>query len=369
MWREPCHNRGMRREWWRIVVVGGAAVAALWPLSSAGVDRWFGRGVYPVLQRTLTSVSNRAPFALFDVLLVLAVAVVLWGYVTVFRSPRGSRWRVARRRLWQGVVAAALVYLAFLALWGLNYQRPPVTAMVDFSRDRITREAVRALNATSLEELSRARAGLPERLDQWRSRDAMVELLRPGVARAAAALGLPSDVVPGRPKSTLLDPYFTRAGVSGMTDPFLLETLLASNLLAFELPHVIAHEWGHLAGLARESEASFFGWLVCVNGAPEARYSAWVETFVLTLPAFDAEERSARVDGLPAAVRADLRAAAERTRRDEVQRLRLVAWTAYDSYLKANRVSSGVRNHSEVVQLLVGTRFDAGWRPVLRGAR
>jgi hypothetical protein len=33
-----------------------------------------------------------------------------------------------------------------------------------------------------------------------------------------------------------------------MTDPFLLETLLASNLLPFEVPAVIAHEWGHLAG-------------------------------------------------------------------------------------------------------------------------
>ncbi len=366
---QACHNRGVRREWWRILVVAGAAAMAIWPLSPAGVDRWFGRGVYPVLQRTLTSVSNLAPFAVFDALLVLAVAVVLWSYVTVFRSPRGSRWRVARRRLWQGVVAAAIVYLTFLALWGLHYQRPPVTAVVDFRRDRITPDAVRALNATALAELSRAREGLPTSLDQWPSRDAVAERLRPDLSRAAAALGLAADVVPGRPKSTLLDPYFTRAGVSGMTAPFLLETLLASNLLAFELPHVIAHEWGHLAGLARESEASFFGWLVCVNGGPEARYSAWVETFVLTLPAFDAEERRARVERLPEAVRADLRAAAERTRRDEVQRLRLVAWTAYDSYLKANRVSSGVRNYSEVVQLLVGTRFDPGWHPVLRGVR
>ena len=217
-------------------------------------------------------------------------------------------------------------------------------------------------------KLVRARAGLPGPLDDWPSREQMARELQPHLAAAAAALALPSTVVPGRPKSTLLDPYFTRAGVSGMTDPFLLETLVATNLLAFETPQVIAHEWGHLAGLARESEASLFAWILCVGGPPEARYSAWIETFVLTLPALDGEERRARVERLPPAVRADLREAALRTERDEVPRLRLMAWTTYDRYLKANRVDSGVRNYSEVVQLIVGTRFGPGWRPVRRDA-
>ena len=61
-----------------------------------------------------------------------------------------------------------------------------------------------------------------------------------------------------------------------------------------------------------------------------------------------------------------MRAAAERTRRDEFQRLRLFAWTTYDAYLKANRVDSGVRNYGEVVRLITGTRFDPDWRPVRR---
>jgi hypothetical protein len=359
----------VKREWWRILVVGAAAMAAVLPLPAGVVDRWFGRAMYPATQRVLTKVSNGVPFALFDPLLVCAAAFVVWGVTSVWRSPRGNRRRLAFRRVWEGLAAAAIVYLGFLGLWGMNYQRPPITERVDFSRSRITREAVRALNVTALVELTRSRAGLPERLADWPSRDRVAAELRPGLAPAAAALGLSPGVVAGRPKLTMLDPYFVRAGVSGMTDPFFLETLVASNLLAFETPQVIAHEWGHLAGLARESEASFFAWIVCVNGTPEARYSAWLETFALTVGAFEGEERRARLDALPAAARADLRAAAERTRRDEVQPLRLFAWTTYDRYLKANRVDSGTRNYGEVVQLLVGTRFGPGWRPVLRGAR
>ncbi len=173
----------------------------------------------------------------------------------------------------------------------------------------------------------------------------------------------------GRPKHTLLDVYFTRAGVSGMTSPFFLETLIASNLLPFERPGVIAHEWGHLAGFARESEASFFGLLVCLHGNDAAQYSAWLDIFVRTLGARDRDDRRAVIAALPEAVRADLRAMAERSERDQVRAVSLVAWRAYDTYLRSQRVESGVRNYGEVVRLLAGTRFEAGWRPALRTAR
>ena len=347
-------------------MIGVAAAAAVWPLPPAFVERWFGGAWYPGVQRVLTRMSNLVPVAFIDVLLVAAVAAVVWASVSVWRAPRGDRWRVARRHLTLDLTIGAAAYLVFLAAWGLNYQRPPVTGRVDFDGERVTRAAVRALNDTALAELVRARAGLPSSLDGWPSRPEVAATLVPGLARTTAALGLPRGVVPGRPKFTLLDPYFTRAGISGMTDPFFLETLVASNMLAFETPMVIAHEWGHLAGLARESEASFFGWLVCLQGPPEARYSAWYEAFLLTLPAFDRDERRARLEALPEPVRADIRAAAARTQRDEVQPLRLVAWRTYDAYLKANRVESGVRNYGEVVRLMAGTRFDASWRPVRR---
>jgi hypothetical protein len=42
-----------------------------------------------------------------------------------------------------------------------------------------------------------------------------------------------------------------------MTDPFFLETLVASDVLPFERPFLVAHEWSHLAGIADEGEANF----------------------------------------------------------------------------------------------------------------
>jgi hypothetical protein len=351
------------------LVVSAAVAAAVLPVPSDVVEQHYARAWYPSIQRALTSISNAFPFALIDALILAAVLVLLAGAASGLRAPRGQRVAMLARRAWQGAVAVSVAYLAFLAAWGANYRRQPVAAMVDFDEGRVTRAAVAALNETALGELSRLRPGLPPGAAGWADPRAMAADLLPALETGTVLLRLPGPVRAGRPKWTLLDFYFTRAGVSGMTDPFFLETLLASNLLPFERPAVIAHEWGHLAGLARESDASFFGLLVCLHGNAAARYSAWLDIFLRTLGSRDREERQAVSARLPDAVRADLRAMAERSARDQVRTVSLLAWHTYDTYLRAQRVESGVRNYSEVVRLLAGTRFEAGWRPAPPPAR
>jgi hypothetical protein len=163
-----------------------------------------------------------------------------------------------------------------------------------------------------------------------------------------------------------LDPYFTRAGVSGMTDPFFLETLEATNLLPVERPAVTAHEWAHLAGLARESEASFVGWLVCIHADEWAQYSGWLDLFLRVVGSLEANQRRQVMVRLPARAIRDIDLMHQRNQRDQIRMVGLVAWRAYDSYLKTNRVESGIRNYDEVVRLVVGTRFKNGWIPVRR---
>ena len=46
--------------------------------------------------------------------------------------------------------------------------------------------------------------------------------------------------------------------------------------------------------------------------------------------------------------------------------VRQVARGAYDSYLRANRIEEGIANYGVVLQLLLGTRFEEGWKPRLR---
>ena len=125
--------------------------------------------------------------------------------------------------------------------------------------------------------------------------------------RALADIGRAHGVVPARPKWTLLDAYFKRAGVDGMTDPFFLETLIASDLLPFERPFVVAHEWSHLAGIADEGEANFVGWLACARASPAAQYSGWLFLYRELVQAVADRDRPPVAARLAPGPRADLR--------------------------------------------------------------
>ena len=186
--------------------------------------------------------------------------------------------------------------------------------------------------------------------------------------RVQGMLGSGRAAVPGRLKKTLFGTVFRWNGVDGMVNPFGLEVLANPDLLAFERPFVIAHEWAHLAGYADESEANFVGWLTCLGADVPSQYSGWLYLYWQIVGELPEERRDDIDDALDEGPRKHLAAIAERLRRGDWPLLRRASWAAYDKYLKANAVESGVRSYGEVITLILRARFEDGWRPVLRAA-
>jgi hypothetical protein len=198
----------------------------------------------------------------------------------------------------------------------------------------------------------------------WPTIDHIDSGLSAAFASAIREVGIPRAIVVARPKHTMLDWYFRRAGVDGMTDPFFLETLIAGGILPFERPFVLAHEWSHLAGIADEGEANFVGWLACVRGSVAGQYSGWLFLYGEFAGAVNGGDRAALSARLGPGPRADLRAIRERFAREVNPRVSTAGWRIYDSYLKANRVEAGAASSAEVVRLVLGVRLPGG--PVLR---
>jgi hypothetical protein len=351
-----------------VAIVAVAVVAAVAPLPPALVERWFSVGIYPHLQHLITPLSNRLPFALFDVLVPAAVAGVLITLVRAVARARAAR-RVGPVVATLGHLAAlsAVVYVAFLCLWGFNYRRLPMRDRLEMQAGAPTAEAVLALGLETADRLNvlhdTAHAkgwGEP----QWH--DAQ---LRQAFAAAQRLLSDASPATPGRLKQTIFGPYFRWTNVDGMVDPFALEVLANPDLLPWERPFVAAHEWAHLAGYADESEANFVGWLTCLRAGPPAQYSGWLYLFWEINGDVGARDRQRLLDRLAAGPRADVEAIAARLRRGQIPVLRNTSWVVYDQYLKANRVDAGIRSYGEVVTLILRARFSDGWTPVRRPAQ
>jgi hypothetical protein len=328
-----------------------ALVAALAPMPRWTIERWYSNGLFPLLQHALTPASNLIPFALFDPLWIGALAgTATWSYRRCHQRPLS---RSLRRMIFEGGTAAAALYLVFLFTWGMNYRRVPLLTRVDFDASRITREAAGELGTRVAAQLNAFYA------DAHRQ-PISLPALAAAFASAQRSLGAEWTIVPARPKQTLLGAYFHQTAIAGMTDPFLLETMIAPDLLDVEKPFVIAHEWAHLAGYADESEANFVGWLACQHGGAPAQYSAALMMIGYVQP----PNRPLR-EALAIGPRTDLYAIQERYAHTS-RALQFAARQGYDAYLKANRVQAGVVSYDLVVQLVLGTAFNENGNPVMR---
>lgn len=336
---------------WPLLLAGLAAAALLAPLPASLVERLYSSGLFPLVQRALTSASNLTAVAWLDLLIVLLVAGL------VLRTLRDAgQWpasRVLVRLAGRLVSVTAIVCLAFVLLWGLNYRRLPLRSRVPYEPARITVDAAAALGREAVTRVNSLHA--QAHAAGWPAADVVDPALVDSFRRTLATVGMTTVTVPGRPKRSLLDLYFRRAGVAGMTDPFFLETLMASDILPFERPHVVAHEWAHLAGLTDEGEANFVGWLTCVRGTTPHQYSGWLFLYSEVLAGLPRDRAQAVSALLTAGPRADLQALRDRALREVNPRVSGAGWLVYDQYLKANRVEAGTASYAQVVQLVLGT--------------
>jgi hypothetical protein len=323
------------------------------PIPPWAVDQFYSRDLYSWLQRLITAASNLVPFAVLDGLLAGAALLIVYRLVrllgVVGRRGLGEAAAEGVKRLLR---AASLVTVLFMLFWGLNYRRLPLETTLEGGAatqptEAMLVEAVQEAAMLAVRLRPAAIAAMPSTNDQ------LAAVLREPMDTALLRLNREPLGRAGRPKtSRILTPYFTAAGVDGMINPLALESIVHADLLPFERPFVLAHEWAHLAGHGDEAEASAVGWLACMTGPPALAYSASLFFIMEGGSQLRAEARAKAFAPLDAAVRSDFEAVRQRLLRQQPQ-VRQASSTVYNQYLKANRVEDGTASYSRAVNVIL----------------
>jgi len=313
-----------------LIILG--VVALLWRPSSSWVESVYVNGVYPLWERPLVAIGSVLPWSIGDVAVIVGVALLCWRLL---------------RRDWLGALAVAAIYVCwFEVAWGWNYDRAPLEDRVAYDARRVNVRALDALRRTAIAHVNALAAAA-----HARSREALdLAALRAAWLPVVEAGGDRWQPQSGSPRPTLADPFMIATGTSGYLNPLTLDVHLASDLLWFERPFSLAHEWSHEAGYAREDEANFLAIVSCTrSNDPVVQYSGWLELF-LYLPPLPRYARTTFVSQ----VWEDFAAMRERNRRHINVSLANFSWRTYNTYLKSNHIASGVQNYNEVTRLYLG---------------
>jgi hypothetical protein len=327
-------------------------------LSPAAAD-FYNRYPGAYFRGLLATLTGWFPFSLAETGFMLLPLIVVLLIIGIVKVSKGTLRQMVHMTL--SMFAALLFFFnCFVLTFSAGYRGTTLDAKLGLTREAVSAEdldaTARAL-LTGLEEL------LPE-VDFHQmgasvmpySFQTMNDKLQEAYRNAAERY----DFLPtfrSRVKQIVLSKPMTYTHISGVYTYFTGESNVNTNFPDYTLPYTAAHELAHQRGIAREDEANFVAFLVCLESDdPYIRYSGYMGVFEYLLSALyraDAKRYEALVNAMPLSMRYEMVAYNEffEQYRDNVAAD--ISGAVNDSYLQSQGQSAGSRSYGMVVDLAV----------------
>lgn len=339
-----------RRKFLLLLIIAGLLFAIIFLFSFSPIlSEWYMHGIYPVVAVTLSFISNLFPFSLYDIFLVVAVLLLI--KLILFAIIR----RISFSKFLFSLIRFVTVIVAWFYFgWGIAYFRKDFYGRSDVTEMRFNPEIFRDFAIRFIDNANQYYVDCTY-MDKNDIRSEIESSYR--ALHETLQISYPNGK--RKVKPMMFESIYSKMGVSGYFGPFFNEIHVNNYSLNFTYPFTLAHEMAHQFGIATESEANLYGFVVCAHSGDEKiRYSAYVSTlrYVLNdIRRFLPEEYELLGSSIRPEIIADLRRNREHWLAARDESLSDVQDRVYDTYLKTNKVSSGQANYSEVVGLLVSS--------------
>jgi hypothetical protein len=339
-------------------IVAAVAIEVFMP-PAQWIETYYANGAYPVIDRTVRTVTGPLPFCLGDVLFAIAVVWLVRYWVVAFRRvPAGGRVRGIGLIALRTLAIACAIIVWFELSWALDYSRVPLADKIPVHNERTDEDSVGRFADRVNDELTRdAGPAHAHPLDDATFAQRLVPTFEATIHR----LGDRASFAPPRIKPTMFQPLLQASATTGFTDPWTHEVNVDATLFFFERPSVYAHEWAHLSGFTDESEANFISVIACTTSSdPLLKYSGWLLVWE-NLP-----EHVHLTHTMGKLAYEDIMAIRARYVRNVNKQVEGASRSVYDKYLKSNHVKAGYASYRLFIRWMTGADFDRQGLPIVR---
>ena len=327
-------------------------IALVWLVQ--GIPTWsetYAQKVYPHIAYILSGFSNLFPFAIGDLFLILSIVGCL-SYPFRARMRRNKeKWSTILRVETEFIL---WIYVWFYLAWGLNYSQPGFFQRTGIRPAQYTEESFIAFAQTYIDSLNNSYNGMSH-VDKATICEESVRIYQ----SLSKELGIhhPPHLRP-RVKTMLYTPLASKVGITGSMGPFFCEFTINGDTPDIEYPATYAHELSHLLGIANEAEANFYAFEVCTRSSIAGiRFSGYFSILGHVLGNARRVLAPEKYNALFQHIRPEVIELAQSVQEfwqnkyspfiGEIQN------RIYDLYLKGNKIESGRKNYSEVINLLI----------------
>lgn len=318
------------------------------------VETYYSNGIYILIARLMHYAFGWIPFSIGDVLYTLASIYALrWLFINRKRILKDTKnW------ILDVLSAISIGYIAFHVLWAFNYYRQPLYKSLNLEAEYTTEQLISFTEKLIIKSNaihSKLSVNDSLKVDLPFTKSEIFRKVENGYKKLSEIYPH-LEYHPQSIKKSIYSTPLTYMGFSGYLNPFTNEAQVDDLIPTYKFPTTSCHEVAHQLGYAAENEANFIGNLAAMNNDDVYfQYSGY--TFALRYCLAELFKRDLEIyeNILPTVNKGVLK------NYQEVQDF----WLAYenplepifektfDTFLKANNQSDGMKSYSYVVALLV----------------
>ncbi|NDV65334.1 DUF3810 domain-containing protein [Bacteroides sp. 224] len=311
----------------------------------------YARFVYPYIYRVLSPVSGIFPFSVGDLFIFLSLLGIIV-YPIVGRI-RKIRWIKILQHIIQYLV---WVYIWFYLAWGLNYSQQSFLQRAQVPYIAYTPEIFQDFVNDYIENLNTTFDSVPET-----NKSVIHEEIIYEYKQNSRELAIHTPQGKPKVKTMMFTPLISKMAITGYMGPFFCEFNVNGDLLPYQYATTYAHEMAHLLGITSEAEANFYAYQVCTRSENQfikfcGYFSVLNHVLGNARRLYTEEEYKELFQRINPKI-IELARFHQQYWSDKYSPLigDIQDWM-YNLYLKGNKISSGTKNYSEVIGLLISWR-------------
>ncbi len=314
------------------------------------IETNYSQKLYPLLFNIYRFFFNKIPFSIGDLFYGFIIIYILKEIIVMFKRKK-IKWLTVIRNV---LSILSLILLIFNINWGLNYYRIPLHNKLNYNINYDEAQLEKTFDFLVI-----ASNKLHKKLSNVDSVAVRISYSKDIIAQKIED-EFNFDLYELKPnpylKNSLWGTLLSYMGYAGYLNPFTLESQANSKIPKLNYMITSAHEMAHQLGIASESEANFIAFYNCINHSdPFIQYSGY--TFALRycysdLYNVNPEKAKAKIQALKSGILNNLLEISQFWKRYSNPYEPIIK-KGYDSYLKANGQSQGIKSYNDMVSLVI----------------
>lgn len=327
--------------------------------NSVAFADFFNQYISALVRVVLARITHILPFSLAEALILLLPVILVLVIIYAVRHCTDS-WKSILRYSVCVLSVASLIFSIFVFAYGIGYYVPPLEDRIDLDSKPSTVEELKGTALWLAEELKKYERSFLEFSDGATAMPYSFEQMNEKLMRAYEKISKKYSFIQdmnSRVKPVMSSIAMSYTHFTGFYTFFTGEANINVDFPDYTLPYTAAHELAHQRGIARENEANFIAFLVCITSDDDyLQYSGYLNLYEYVASALYHADKSLYAEvyrQVPEYAKNEMRAYSAFYDKYKDSTAGTVGSAINNAFLQANGNAEGTKSYGMVVDLAV----------------